>query len=145
VIAKLLQYLSASPKEALLSFTFLIGVLIILTLLTIWLVIRKIRPVLLPVFKDQADAVQITPSALKELVRKSCSSIPGVNLPSTQIFIKGKSIGLKVRIRITIDSRVKEIRDSLSKKIELIMIENLNFDQFGGVDVIIEGFTKSEK
>jgi len=38
------------------------------------------------------------------------------------------------------DCKVKEVRSQLREKLEHVMIENLNFSNFGGVDVIIRGF-----
>ena len=105
--------------------------------------IKKAKSDLVYVFKDEEGAVQITPNALRELVRKSCVSIPGVHSPSTQIFKNSKEVRLSVKLNVEPDCKVKEIRSQLRKKLEHVMVENLNFTNFSGVDVTIKGFQDS--
>ena len=102
--------------------------------------IRKLRKELIPVFADEEGNVQITPHALHELVKKSCEDIPGIFSPSTSINRKGKNFRLDIRIRIKQDCNIKNTRKVLRDRIEAVMIENLSFTNFEGLDIVIKGF-----
>ena len=116
------------------------GMALLLFLCLCLYILRKLRKELIEVFSDEVGNVQITPNALHELVKKSSDEINGVFCPSTEIKKKGKSLRLKIKIRIKKDCDVKEIRKSLQDKIESTMVENLGFTNFQGLDIIIKGF-----
>ena len=133
-------YLNLSPEDILTAPIYWYGVALLFALCFLWWLIRKLRVELVPVFSDNEGAVQITPQALRELVRKSCASIPGVHAPKTRILKKGSSLRLNVCLRVDQNCKVKETRSHLKEKLEGIMINNLNFDNFEGVDLVIAGF-----
>ena len=68
----------------------------------------KAKSDLVYVFKDEEGAAQITPNALRELVRVS---IPGVHSPSTQILKILKRSGYH-ELNVEPDCKVKEISHS---------------------------------
>ena len=103
-------------------------------------VVRNFKRELIPVFSDEEGLVKITPHALHELVRKTCEVFPEVNSPSTRIRLKGKALRLNIHIKVKPDCNVKETRTSIRERLEEIMVENLNFSNFGGVDIVIKGF-----
>ena len=103
-------------------------------------VVRNFKRELIPVFSDEEGLVKITPHALHELVRKTCEVFPEVNSPSTRIRLKGKELRLNIHIKVKPDCNVKETRTSIRERLEEIMVENLNFSNFGGVDIVIKGF-----
>ena len=144
MLARLQEYLSLCPDHAISSPIFWYSLVIVFLLLLVWWILRLAKTELVSVFVDQEGAVQITPQALRELVRKSCASIPGVHTPSTRIFKKSKQIRLLVQLRVDPECKVKEVRSLLREKVEQVMVENLNFSNFGGVDVIIKGFQDSK-
>ena len=117
--------------------------LFIFLLLSFWS-LRKLRRELVPVFSDEEGDVQITPHALEELVRKTCEDIAEVYSPNTSIIKKGQSLRLLVRLSVHADCMVKETRFNLKNKLETVLVENLNFSNFGGVDIIIKGFQDKE-
>ena len=86
MLAQFQDYIGLEPSEAILSPIFWYSILLVILFCLIWWMIKKAKSDLVYVFKDEEGAVQITPNALRELVRKSCVSIPGVHSPSTQIF-----------------------------------------------------------
>lgn len=115
--------------------------LALLVFLAIFLaIVRNFKRELIPVFSDEEGLVKITPHALHELVRKTCEVFPEVNSPSTRIRLKGKELRLNIHIKVKPDCNVKETRTSIRKRLEEIMVENLNFSNFGGVDIVIKGF-----
>jgi len=140
MLIQIQDYLSLDSSEAISSPVFWYSLTVTFILFITWWFLRLGKSELVSVFSDEEGAVQITPQALRELVRKSCSSIPGVHSPSTKIYKKSKLIRLLVRLRVEPDCKVKEVRSQLREKLEHVMIENLNFSNFGGVDVIIRGF-----
>ncbi len=140
ILIQIQDYLSLDSSEAIASPVFWYSLAVTFILFITWWFIRLGKPELVSVFSDEEGAVQITPQALRELVRKSCSSIPGVHSPATKIYKKSNVIRLLVRLRVEPDCKVKEVRSQLREKLEHVMIENLNFSNFGGVDVIIRGF-----
>ena len=103
-------------------------------------VVRNFKRELIPVFSDEEGLVKITPHALHELVRKTCDVFPEVNSPSTRIRLKGKELRLNIHIKVKPDCNIKETRTSIKERLEEIMVENLNFSNFGGVDIVIKGF-----
>jgi len=140
MLAELQDYISLAPKDAFSSPIFGYSLLLVCCLLFCWWLIRKTKTDLVAVFCDEEGAVQITPQALRELVRKSCETIPGIHSPSTKIFKKSQKIWLLVSLRVEPNCKVKETRHQLRKTLEKVMVENLSFSNFGGVDVIIKGF-----
>ena len=126
MLIQIQDYLSLDSSEAIASPVFWYSLTVTFILFITWWFLRLGKPELVSVFSDEEGAVQITPQALRELVRKSCSSIPGVHSPSTKIYKKSKLIRLLVRLRVEPDCKVKEVRSQLREKLEHVMIENLN-------------------
>jgi len=140
MIDQVKSYLNLSGAEAFNHPLFYYGLLAVFVLIFCWWLTRRLRTELVSVFTDEEGAVQITPRALRELVRKSCIAIPGVHSPKTKIIRKGGNLRLHVSLRVEQDCKVKETRSHLKEKLEGIMVNNLNFDNFTGVDLVISGF-----
>jgi hypothetical protein len=140
MLSQIQDYLSLDAKQAISSPLLWYGLGIVFVLLLVWKLIRSSQPQLVSVFKDDEGAVQITPQALRELVRKSCADLPGVHSPSTKIFTKSNQVRLLVKLEVEPGSQVKLIRSQLNQKLEQVMVENLNFSNFGGIDIVIKGF-----
>ena len=112
--------------------------LILLTIL-LW-INRRIKKDLVTILSDEEGNVRITPHALQELVSKSCINMEGIHSPTTTILKEGNQIRLLVRIQVDSNSNIQDARRKLKDKLEHIMVENLCFSNFGGVDLIIKGF-----
>lgn len=140
MFAQFQDYLCLDPQEAVLSPVLWYSLLLVLFLCLVWGIVKKTRSELVSVFCDDEGAVQITPQALRELVRKSCATIPGVHSPSTKIFKKSGEVRLLVQLHVEPDCKVKTVRSQLQEKLEVVMVNNLNFTNFSGVDIIIKGF-----
>ena len=109
-------------------------------LLLLLYLLRKFRQELILAFSDEEGAVQITPNALHELVRKSCENLDAVHSPTTKILrLRGK-LRLHVRLRVDAECNIKETRTALRKRVELVLVGNLGLRNFGGVDVVVKGF-----
>ena len=117
-------------------------VLFILLVAILW-TYKRIKKDLVPILSDEDGNVRITPHALQELVSKSCLNMEGIHSPTTSIVKKGNQIRLLVRIQVNTESNIQEARKKLKDRLEHIMIENLCFSNFGGVDLIIKGFKNS--
>ena len=116
------------------------AIILLLFLCSLLIVIKKFRKELIQVFADEEGHVHITPHALHELVTKTCGEIPGIFVPTTTIKRKGDNFRLNISIRIKQDCNIKETRQTLRNKIETIMVENLSFTNFDGLDIVIKGF-----
>ena len=116
--------------------------LFILLVAILW-TYKRIKKDLVPILSDEDGNVRITPHALQELVSKSCLNMEGIHSPTTNIVKKGNQIRLLVRIQVNTQSNIQEARKKLKDRLEHIMIENLCFSNFGGVDLIIKGFKDS--
>ncbi len=138
------NYMSLQAGEAIHSPVLWYGLAFTFLLIILWLGFCKFRTELVSVFSDEEGSVHITPQALRELVRKSCAGIDGIHSPSTSIRYKGRKVRLKVKIRLEPSCQVMKIRSLLTQKLEKVMVENLNFKNFEGVDVIIRGFQSSK-
>jgi uncharacterized alkaline shock family protein YloU len=134
------SYHRLSFTEALQKPIYLYAFLLLLILLLFFVVIRKLRKELIEVFSDEEGHVQITPNALHEIVKQSCDELTGVNCPDTEIKRKGKCFRLNIKIRVKKNCNIKETRQNLQKRIESIMVENLSFTNFQGLDITIKGF-----
>ena len=134
------SFLSWSFSDAIEEPIYWYAIILLLILCSLLILVGKLRKELIPVFADEEGNVQITPHALHELVRKTCEEIPGIFAPATAIKRKGNIIRLNISIRIKQDCNIKETRLSLKNKIETIMVENLSFTNFEGLDIVIKGF-----
>jgi hypothetical protein len=134
------SYLTWTFSEATEKPVYWYSILALVVLCSLLFLIRKLRKELIQVFADEEGNVQITPHALHELVKKSCEGIPGIFSPSTAVNRRGSNFRLDIRIRIKQDCNIKETRQTLQKKIETIMVENLGFTNFDGLDIVIKGF-----
>ena len=113
--------------------------LLTLLILLLWIV-KRVKKELVPILSDEEGNVRITPHALQELVSKSCTEMEGIHAPSTTITCRNGNVRLLVRLQVNTDCNVKQARKQLKEKLEDIMVENLCFTNFGGVDLIIKGF-----
>lgn len=139
-ISKIAEIFSMTFAEAMEEPIYLYGLALAIFLFALLFIVRIFRKELIPVFSDEEGLVKITPHALHELVRKTCESFPEVNSPSTRIRLKGRELRLDVHVKVKPDCNVKDTRSLISKRLETIMVENLNFSNFGGVDIVIKGF-----
>jgi hypothetical protein len=144
MLTPLKEYLFLGGKAALDSHILWYGLLLCIFLIFLLWTIRKLRSELLPVFNDDDGSVQITPQALRELVKKCCTSTPGIHSSSTAVGFSHSKLRLKVQIRIDQNTQVKETRLLLKQKLETTLLENLNCTHFGGIDIVIKGFNQSE-
>jgi hypothetical protein len=113
-------------------------------LLLLLYLLRKFRRELILAFSDEEGAVQITPNALHELVRKSCENLDAVHSPTTKIVhLRGK-LRLHVRLRVDADCNIKETRSALRERVEHVLVGNLGLKNFGGVDVVVKGFRENK-
>jgi hypothetical protein len=134
------SFLSWSFSDAIEKPIYWYAISLFLVLCSLLFVIRKLRNELIQVFTDEEGNVHITPHALHELVRKTCEEIPDIFAPATAIKRKRNNFRLNISIRIKQDCNIKETRQTLRNKIETIMLENLSFTNFEGLDIVIKGF-----
>ena len=116
--------------------------LFILLVAILW-TYKRIKKDLVPILSDEDGNVRITPHALQELVSKSCLNMEGIHSPTTSIVKKEIRLDYLFAYKLTPKSNIQEARKKLKERLEHIMIENLCFSNFGGVDLIIKGFKNS--
>lgn len=139
-LSKIKQIYHSTFLEAVEEPLYLYAFCLLVFLTIVLAVARSFKKELIPVFADEEGLVKITPHALHELVRKTCEVFPEVNSPSTRIRLKGRELRLDIHLKVNPDCNVKETRTSIRERLEEIMVKNLNFSNFGGVDIIIKGF-----
>ena len=120
------------------------GCLILLLLILLLWIGKKVKRELVPILSDDEGNVRITPHALQELVSKSCLDVEGIHSPSTTIHRQGEHVRLLVRIQVNTECNIQDARKKLKDRLESIMIDNLCFSNFGGIDLIIKGFKDSK-
>lgn len=120
------------------------GWLILLLLILLLWIGKKIKRELVPILSDEEGNVRITPHALQELVSKSCLDVEGIHSPSTTIHRQGEHVRLLVRIQVNTGCNIQDARKKLKDRLESIMVDNLCFSNFGGIDLIIKGFKDSK-
>jgi len=119
-------------------YLYAVGLLVLL--IAALFVVRSLKRELIPVFSDEEGLVQITPHALHELVRRTCEAFPEINSPSTRIRKDAQGLRLDIHLKVKPDCNVKDTRSQLRERLEKVMIANLNFSNFGGIDIVIKGF-----
>ena len=139
-LSKIKQIYHSTFLEAVEEPLYLYAFCLLVFLIIALTVAKSFKKELIPVFADEEGLVKITPHALHELVRKTCEVFPEVNSPSTRIRLKGRELRLDIHLKVNPDCNVKETRTSIRERLEEIMVKNLNFSNFGGVDIIIKGF-----
>tara|TARA_B100000902_G_scaffold41923_1_gene49542 strand:- start:1282 stop:1719 length:438 start_codon:yes stop_codon:yes gene_type:complete len=139
-LSKIKQIYHSTFLEAVEEPLYLYAFCLLVFLIIVLTVAKSFKKELIPVFADEEGLVKITPHALHELVRKTCEVFPEVNSPSTRIRLKGRELRLDIHLKVNPDCNVKETRTSIRERLEEIMVKNLNFSNFGGVDIIIKGF-----
>ena len=139
-LSKIKQIYHSTFLEAVEEPLYLYAFCLLVFLIIVLVVARSFKKELIPVFADEEGLVKITHHALHELVRKTCEVFPEVNSPSTRIRLKGRELRLDIHLKVNPDCNVKETRTSIRERLEEIMVKNLNFSNFGGVDIIIKGF-----
>ena len=117
--------------------------ILLLLILLLWIG-KKIKRELVPILSDEEGNVRITPHALQELVSKSCLDVEGIHSPSTTIHRQGEHVRLLVRIQVSTGCNIQDARKKLKDRLESIMVDNLCFSNFGGIDLIIKGFKDSK-
>tara|TARA_X000000950_G_C13492245_1_gene488295 strand:- start:138 stop:572 length:435 start_codon:yes stop_codon:yes gene_type:complete len=117
--------------------------ILLLLILLLWIG-KKIKRELVPILSDEEGNVRITPHALQELVSKSCLDVEGIHSPSTTIHRQGEHVRLLVRIQVNTGCNIQDARKKLKDRLESIMVDNLCFSNFGGIDLIIKGFKDSK-
>lgn len=122
---------------------YLYAIALLVFLIALLFAIRSFKRELITVFSDEEGLVKITPHALHELVRKTCEAFPEVNSPSTRIRQDAKELRLDIHIKVRPDCNVQDTRTLLRERLEEVMIANLNFSNFGGVDIVIKGFQEA--
>ena len=128
-------------EEAVDKPVYLYAIVLLALLLVALLLVRSLKRELIEVFSDDEEGlVQITPHALHELVGRTCEAFPEINSPSTRIRKDAKGLRLDVHLKVKPDCNVKDTRTQLKERLEEVMITNLNFSNFGGVDIVIKGF-----
>ena len=127
-------------EEALQSHYYWYFFISFLTLLGFLWVVRKTKKDLPSVFSDEEGSVCITSNALHELVKKNCEEIPDVHQPSTSVLKTKGKLRLCVRLNIDTNCDLIKTRAELKRRLEEIMVEKLNFQNFEGIDIIIKGF-----
>ena len=117
--------------------------ILLLLILLLWIG-KKIKRELVPILSDEEGNVRITPHALQELVSKSCLDVEGIHSPSTTIHRQGEHVRLLVRIQVNTGCNIQDARKKLKDRLESIMVDNLCFSNFGGIDLVIKGFKDSK-
>jgi divalent metal cation (Fe/Co/Zn/Cd) transporter len=139
-LSKIREIYNSTFTEAIEEPLYLYALALLVFLAISLAIVRSFKRELIPVFADEEGLVKITPHALHELVRKTCEVFPEVNSPSTHIRLHGKELRLYIHIKVNPDCNVKETRTAIRERLEEIMVKNLNFSNFGGVDIVIKGF-----
>ena len=138
------ELLDLTFSEAIREPFYLGAAALFLVLLLFLYLLRKFRRELIPAFSDAEGAVQITPNALHELVRKSCENLESVHSPSTKIVRRQGKLRLHVRLQVDADCKIKETRTALRQRVEQVLVGNLGLKNFGGVDVVVKGFREAK-
>lgn len=139
-LSKIREIYNSTFTEAIEEPLYLYALALLVFLAISLAIVRNFKKELIPVFADEEGLVKITPHALHELVRKTCEVFPEVNSPSTRIRLHGKDLRLNIHLKVNPDCNVKETRTAIRERLEEIMVKNLNFSNFGGVDIVIKGF-----
>ena len=113
-----------------------IGVaLAFLLLLVLILRPRKGKSVL--AYEDANGRVEVSRSAINELVQSTCQQIETVTQPKVITYVKKGVPALRIKLKVQGDARMKDIRDRLRNHLRTQLMENLGFEKLGSIDILV--------
>ena len=118
---------------------FWLGVLSVLLLLGFWIMVRH-QPKAIVAFEDQNGQVSVSRNAICGLVQKICDSYEEVGKSHTRIHARGRTLRIRVKVKMQFGSNLKTVSVNLEKNIERVLREDIGMRKKIKVDLVIDGF-----
>ncbi|MGB0371145.1 MAG: alkaline shock response membrane anchor protein AmaP [Opitutales bacterium] len=111
---------------------------VVLLLLFLLLIVRsKRRGKSVLAYEDANGRVEVSRSAINELVQSTCQQIETVTQPKVITYVKKGVPALRIKLKVQGDARMKDIRDRLRNHLRTQLMENLGFEKLGPIDILV--------
>lgn len=122
----------------------LIGVGVFLILYSLYFLI-KCTGRTIKLDSNEGGLVEITRSALNNLIYTTCARVGVEGKPSVSLKISRNKMFLKLKIKMNPNDRLSEISVRLQERLKQSFDEVLGYDRVGKVDVIVVGFRGAKR
>lgn len=122
----------------------LIGVGVFLILYSLYFLIKCSRKAI-RLDSNEVGQVEITRSALNNLIHTTCARVGVEGKPSVALKISRNKMFLRLKIKMNLNDRLSEISTKLQEKLKESFDEVLGYDRVGKVDVVVVGFKGSKR
>ncbi|MCZ6672147.1 MAG: alkaline shock response membrane anchor protein AmaP [Verrucomicrobia bacterium] len=129
------------PFSLTLMFLIPLGILFIV-LVVLFLKLGKKN---LLVFNNEDGRVEISRSAIQEIIQRTCEQFVEVGRARGDISKKKGQIIIKVRLKLRVKTRLQDISNELQNQITRAIRDDLGIENLGEVHVIVEGFLAEPK
>ena len=128
-------------------FSLTIALLIPLAVVFIVLVVLflKLSKKNLLVFNNEDGKVEISRSAIQEIIQRTCEQFVEVGKARGDISKSKGKINIKVRLKLRVKTRLQDISNELQNQITRAIRDDLGIENLGVVNVIVEGFLAEPK
>lgn len=114
-----------------------IGVSLFLLVLLVAFVFRPRKGKSVLAYEDANGRVEVSRSAINELVQSACQQIETVTQPKVLTYVKKGVPALRIKLKVQGDARMKDIRDRLRNHLRTQLMENLGFEKLGPIDILV--------
>jgi uncharacterized alkaline shock family protein YloU len=128
-------------------FTLALILLIPLAILLVVLVVvfLKLGKSNLLVFNNKDGKVEISRTAIQEIIERTCEQFVEVGRARGDIQKSKGKINIKVRLKLRVKTRLQDISNELQHQITRAIRNDLGIENLGEVNVIVEGFLAEKK
>ena len=122
----------ASPQSGYIAF----GISLFLLVLLVVFLIRPRRGKSVLAYEDANGRVEVSRSAINELVQSTCQQIETVKQPKVLTYVKKGVPALRIKLKVQGEARMKDIRERLRNHLRTQLMENLGFERLGSIDIL---------
>jgi uncharacterized alkaline shock family protein YloU len=130
-------------EPSILTLMLLVPLVVLFVVLVI--VYLKLSKSKLLVFNNQDGKVEISKSAIQEIIQRTCEQFVEVGRARGDIRRKRDKINIKVRLKLRVKTRLQDISNELQRQITRAIRDDLGIENLGEVNVIVEGFLAEAK
>ena len=122
------------------TLTFMVLLPLAILFVVLVVIFLKLGKSNLLVFNNEDGKVEISKTAIQEIIQRTCEQFVEVGRARGDIRkIKG-NINIKVRLKLRVKTRLQDISNELQKQITRAIRDDLGIENLGEVNVIVEGF-----
>lgn len=114
-----------------------VGVCLFLLVFLVGFIFRPRKGKSVLAYEDANGRVEVSRSAINELVQSACQQIETVTQPKVVTTVKKGVPGLQIKLKVQGDARMKDIRERLRGHLRTQLMENLGFQTLGQINILV--------